>query len=335
VADARRRKVSVAMATYNGERHIRAQLDSLAAQTRPPDELVVCDDGSTDSTLAIVETFAAEGHFRVRVERNPSNLGPTRNFEKAISLAIGDLIFLCDQDDVWFPEKIAIVVAAFDSAHDVQVFTNDVIPTSVDLEPSPLTMAENLASIGKPAENITLGCATALRRDWARRIYPSPGSSTVRPTFDGWANDISGFLGVRRFLVRPLQYYRRHGGNVSSATMHEPRAITLGAMIHESPFAAPIETWSNHVALLAVYREWLDGNRSTLTAFALDKAITAIDRQRDAYLGRIALSRQTFPARLAGIWHLLTTGGYKHFHGWKSALRDLTRSPGASQSASA
>lgn len=327
MADARPLTVSIAMATYNGERHIRAQLDSLAAQARPPDEMVVCDDCSTDSTLALVEAFAADGHFPVRIERNPANLGPTRNFEKAISLAGGDLIFLCDQDDAWFPEKIATVAAAFDAEPDVQVVTNDVIPTGFDLEPGPLTMAQNLAGIGKSGEEITLGCATAIRRSWAQLLYPSPGTGPIRPTFDGWANDISGFLGARRFLDRPLQYYRRHGGNVSAATMHEPGQVTLGAMVRDTPAAAPLAAWHDRAALLAVYREWLDGNRASLSPFDADKAIASIDRQRDAYLGRIALSRQPLPARLGAIWRLWSTGDYRHFNGWKSALRDLTRSP--------
>lgn len=325
MAEARRLTVSVAMATYNGERHIRAQLDSLAAQTRLPDELLVCDDGSTDSIVTIVEAFAAEGHFPVRIERNPANLGPTRNFEKAISLATGDLIFLCDQDDVWLPEKIATAIAAFEAAPDVQVVTNDVIPTGFDLQPGPLTMAQNLAGIGKSADDITLGCATALRRDWARLLYPSPDTGPVRPTFDGWANDITGFLGARRFLDRPLQYYRRHDGNVSAATMHEPARVTLSKMIHDTPPTAPIGAWRDRAALLAVYREWLDDNRVTLAAFDVGKAIAAIDHQRDAYLERIAVSCQPLPARLGGVWRLWSTGGYRHFNGWKSALRDLTR----------
>lgn len=326
MADSLAPSVSVAMATYNGERHIRAQLDSLAAQTRPPDELILCDDGSTDSTLAIVEGFAAEGRFPIRVERNPATLGPTSNFEKAISLARGDLIFLCDQDDVWFPTKIATVVAAFGRAPDVQVVTNDVVPTGLDLEPGPLSMAQNLAGIGRKADEITLGCATALRRDWALRLYPSPAVGPVQPTFDGWANEISGFLGVRLFLDRPLQYYRRHGGNVSSATMHEPRRVTFGTMISETPALAPAEAWRARIALLAVYRNWLDDNRSALGPYEVDEAIAAIDRQRDAYSRRIAIGGQRLPARLADIGRLWWSGGYHHFNGWKSALRDLTRS---------
>jgi len=100
-------RISVAMCTYNGSRFLPEQLASIAAQTRLPEEMVICDDGSTDATAEIVEAFAHTAPFPVRFIRNPQNLGSTKNFEKAIGLCTGDLIALCDQDDVWMPEKLA------------------------------------------------------------------------------------------------------------------------------------------------------------------------------------------------------------------------------------
>ncbi len=102
-------KISVALATYNGAKFIREQLESVNAQTRPPDELVVVDDGSTDSTLEIIAEFAARARFPVSVHRNEHNLGYTTSFLSAASLCSGDWIAFCDQDDVWLPEKLATV----------------------------------------------------------------------------------------------------------------------------------------------------------------------------------------------------------------------------------
>lgn len=99
--------ISIAMCTYNGSRFIQEQLASIATQTRLPDELVICDDGSTDSTPEIVAEFARTFDFPVRFVRNPRNLGSTKNFDQAITLCAGDLIALCDQDDIWKPEKLA------------------------------------------------------------------------------------------------------------------------------------------------------------------------------------------------------------------------------------
>ncbi len=95
-----RLRISIAMCTYNGARFLPEQLASFAAQERLPDELVVCDDGSTDATMEILQDFAATALFEVRVERNPQNLGFVRNFEKTLSLCTGDIVFLSDQDDV-------------------------------------------------------------------------------------------------------------------------------------------------------------------------------------------------------------------------------------------
>src|SRR5882672_9093136 len=100
-------RISVAMCIYNGARFLPRQLESIAAQTRLPDELVVCDDGSSDESRAIVRWFANDAPFTVRLEINERNLGSTRNFGKAIGLCEGDVIALSDQDDVWKPQKLA------------------------------------------------------------------------------------------------------------------------------------------------------------------------------------------------------------------------------------
>ena len=99
-------RISVAMCTYNGERYVREQLQSIAAQTLHPAEMVICDDGSTDRTLALIAEFVPTVDFDVKIVRNKVNLGSTKNFEQAIGLCCGELIALCDQDDVWHPAKL-------------------------------------------------------------------------------------------------------------------------------------------------------------------------------------------------------------------------------------
>src|SRR4051795_4204317 len=101
--------ISVAMATYNGEAHLDEQLDSLAAQTRPPDELVVRDDGSEDGTVGILHAFARRMPFRVEVIAGGPRLGYAQNFVAASRACAGRLIFFADQDDSWRPPKLATV----------------------------------------------------------------------------------------------------------------------------------------------------------------------------------------------------------------------------------
>lgn len=117
--------LSVALCTYNGERYIREQIESILNQTMPVDEIVVCDDGSNDNTLHIIESLREGEHTAIHVYRNEKNLGPARNFQKAINLCQGDIIFLSDQDDVWYQDKVSIIVDFFNKHSSIDtVFTN-------------------------------------------------------------------------------------------------------------------------------------------------------------------------------------------------------------------
>lgn len=117
--------ISVALCTYNGERYIREQLESILNQTMPVDEIVVCDDGSTDDTLDIIKNYKDKTSTDIRIYLNEENLGPARNFQKAINQCIGDIVFLSDQDDVWMPDKVSIITEYFESNPNINVvFTN-------------------------------------------------------------------------------------------------------------------------------------------------------------------------------------------------------------------
>ena len=99
-------KISIALCTYNGGRFLGEQLRSLREQTKSPFEIIVCDDGSTDETPQLVRDFAASVDFPVVFVANEANLGSTRNFDQAIRLCRGEAIALCDQDDLWAPNKL-------------------------------------------------------------------------------------------------------------------------------------------------------------------------------------------------------------------------------------
>src|SRR5579872_6862490 len=100
-------RISVALTTYNGERYLESQLESLVTQQRPPYELIVGDDGSTDRTLEILQRFAARAPFAVQVTKNAERLGWQRNFAAVALRCAGDYVAFCDQDDVWRADKLA------------------------------------------------------------------------------------------------------------------------------------------------------------------------------------------------------------------------------------
>ena len=116
---------SVALCTYNGEKYIREQIESILNQTIPVDEIVVCDDGSTDNTLGIIESYSSSGHPQIRIYRNEKNLGPAHNFQQALNLCQGDIIFLSDQDDIWQASKVAQIVQYFACHPNHQVVFTD------------------------------------------------------------------------------------------------------------------------------------------------------------------------------------------------------------------
>ena len=118
-------KVSIALCTYNGENFLEEQLSSIGQQTRLPDELIISDDDSTDSTVQIAEKFAAIAPFSVKISINTKRLGSTKNFERAISQCSGDIIFLSDQDDYWNPKKINLIVRVLEESNNLGcIFSN-------------------------------------------------------------------------------------------------------------------------------------------------------------------------------------------------------------------
>ena len=120
--------ISVAMCTYNGERYLREQLESIVRQQRLPDQVIICDDASRDGTLAICKAFAATAPFPVHIHTNDTTIGSTGNFARSIALCAGDIIVLSDQDDVWHWNKLHLIEQTFlDSAENGAVFSNGAV----------------------------------------------------------------------------------------------------------------------------------------------------------------------------------------------------------------
>ncbi len=126
--DVIRLTISIAMCTFDGSDYLQEQLVSIAKQTHLPDELVVCDDGSTDSTLQILDEFKKNTSFPVIIHCNKKRLGATKNFEKVITLCKGEIIALCDQDDIWLPQKIKKIAETFKKNPGVgYIFSNALV----------------------------------------------------------------------------------------------------------------------------------------------------------------------------------------------------------------
>ncbi|MDP2258246.1 MAG: glycosyltransferase [Caulobacter sp.] len=205
-------KISIALAAYNGEAFLPAQLASFAAQTRAPDELVVTDDGSTDGTRRVVEDFGRTVPFAVRYQANARNLGFGQNFSRALSLCTGDLVFLSDQDDAWLESKIARMTAVAAEHPDKACFMNDALLADGELRPTGQTKLGQIRASGLGDDTFVMGCCVTVRRSLLDLILPIPAHL---PSHDSWLVQTADVLGLTLRLAEPLQLYRRHGGNVS------------------------------------------------------------------------------------------------------------------------
>jgi glycosyltransferase involved in cell wall biosynthesis len=161
-------RVSIAMCTYNGAVYLPEQLESFARQTLVPHELVVCDDCSSDSTVSIVEDFARAAPFSVRIFRNEVKLGYVRNFEQAVRFCEGELIALSDQDDVWYPHKLAELSRILRSGSAGGVFSDGELMDS-ESQRVPGTLWEKFAFHGGERDRFRsgLGLEVLLRRNVA------------------------------------------------------------------------------------------------------------------------------------------------------------------------
>jgi len=324
-------RVSIALATYNGARFLQEQLDSFVNQTRQPDELVICDDGSIDETLEIAERFAAAAPFKVSVHLNPSNLGYSRNFQAAAARCTGDIVFFSDQDDVWFPAKIERALAELEAHPNIQVVVNDQILTDEALRHRGITKLGNLERLKRTSDGLIEGCCTAYRRPFGELLFPVP---TAEPdlvkelSHDLWINELAIALRVRAVIREPLQFFRRHDSTTTNWLVSAPRPVGIGDLVKTRLGRAPAEAWLRRTEVLQLFEDCLRSRRHAIERKAMgdvEAALNAIELERRSLKARSALVRLPAIRRPGPIRRLWMQGGYAYFHGWKSALRDLVR----------
>jgi glycosyltransferase involved in cell wall biosynthesis len=317
-------KVSVALASYNGARFIDEQLASLAAQTRLPVELVVCDDGSTDDTLAHVERFAAGAPFEVRIVRNPDNLGFSGNFQRALSLVTGEIVFICDQDDIWYPEKIATSLAALEADSSAALVVNDEHLMDGAGKRLDATFLGNVRKLGYPDTYHCAGCCTAIRRDFLDLALPLGAPIN----YDLWISNLSDILGLKRVIDAPLQLYRRHGDNSTETVLAEEQA-SLWRLFRAYGLSDPRREWRIQLEALAGYRRRIEERRTLAERLAgpggVERALARIAAETDRLERRLALLAKPRPVRLPSVLKLWRGGFYRDFAGGKSALKDILR----------
>jgi glycosyltransferase involved in cell wall biosynthesis len=256
--------ISVAMCTYNSVRYVREQLDSFVNQTRPPDELVICDDASTDGTGDIVAAFARTAPFEVRTLIQPRNVGGIANFEAAISLCNREVIFLSDADDVWLPRKIESMAKALHEAPDAAGVLSDAAIVNAELRPlgrSVWERCELTPALRKRMRTgnaftpllrseIVQGCALAFRASHRSFLLPL----ATLWGHDSWIGVLLAAKGELLFVDEQLMLYREHGANLIGAMRPEPPWLRRLAQ----KFGAPREHYWKALQIVHYFLKQMD-----------------------------------------------------------------------------
>lgn len=216
--------IAVVMTTYNGERFLAQQIESLLSQTLKPDTIIICDDRSSDNTIEILEQFKKSHGIRYFV--NEERLGVVGNFKKAVALASSaDYIALCDQDDIWLPEKLE------KSILELSLIDDGITPAMIYSDLIVIDQQNNILNPSLTNEmgtdkyqhclttllfgNFTLGCTILMNRQMSKLFADIP----INPVFnhDAWITLIAFSFGKVSCLPEAGILYRKHENNVTFA----------------------------------------------------------------------------------------------------------------------
>lgn len=327
----RRMRLSVAMCTYNGADFLPAQLASIAAQTRQPDELIICDDASTDGTRALLESFARTASIPVSLYFSDQNTGSVKNFERAIGLCTGDVIALSDQDDVWRKDKLELIEQAFQRNAATGLVFSDAELVDEELNPLGRTVwqavgfdahKQKLIRTGRSLDVLitgwtVTGATMAFRSAYVKLALPVP--TNIAMIHDGWIALTIAAVADVTFIEQPLIKYRQHERQQIGVPKPANAPPERRLQAFETALRRRYSANDLHQILL-VLEERLQAQQNTFDAqralaFAADYSLHLDVR---ANLPRKRLSRVPRILR-----ELLTWRYHEYANGFKSAAKDL------------
>lgn len=314
--------ISIAMATYNGARYVREQLESFARQSHPPFELVVCDDGSTDDTVSIVKGFARHARFKVSVHHNDVNLGFADNFLKCASLCTGNWISFSDQDDVWLENKLTRVAETIEmSGKQLALVCHSALLANDGLQLTgrriPDYRTRKTARRGRqhgficiPGFTITFRAALLEGIDSTCRPRDYLDRRDVALSHDKWIPLLANLIGETIYLPDNLAIYRRHNLALSGAYDAQSAAdrIDKALRVSQDHYKFQVEVAAD--CARSLYQLAADSSDQSRRSALLDGA------RRYERLSHVCALRQriycssTRYERLKSIGRLAGAGGY-------------------------
>jgi glycosyltransferase involved in cell wall biosynthesis len=231
-------RTSVAMCTYNGEKYIKEQLESILNQSLSIDEIIICDDGSNDKTLAIIEKVQLQYPNRIALYKNEINLGSTKNFENTIAICSGDFIFLSDQDDVWKTNKVKKIIQYFlnnpsteavfsngDLINDKnEKINNNTLWDSVFFMENQLEKPINLFKLISSKRNMVTGATLCIKKEIKELILPFP--EIKKYYHDEWIAIIIASRKKLDYISDELISYRIHSKQQIGGKSNIQKGIT-------------------------------------------------------------------------------------------------------------
>lgn len=317
----------VAVCIYNGARYLQAQLDSIGFQTERPRQVVIVDDGSNDDSYELAQRWAAHAGIPTQVLRNDTNVGVVRNFEKASAMLRQDIVFFADQDDVWYPRKLAAMLDAFEASPALGLVHSDA--DLIDRDDAPLgrrlfdallvtsqekrAVADGHAYTVYARRNLVTGAACAVRA----RVLDSARPFSPSWLHDEWIAFVASLLGPVRLLDEPLMAYRLHEAN----TVGLP--LTDLAWRIQSIAAAFVQPQRTRQAVRC--RRLRELRERAVALDAIPSALATLDEAVAHALHRSTLSPQPL-ARLSAVRGEWASDRYRAWSAGRwSALRDLLR----------
>lgn len=225
-------KISVAMATYNGEKYIKEQLESILKQTFVPDEIIICDDNSNDNTIGIIDNTLKKEDIKYSVIKHERNEGVVKTFKEALKASTGDYVFLCDQDDYWYTDKVERFIDVFKRSKEINVILSDANITDEKLVKQRKTLWETLKFYPQNKDynslneyikkemfkrNIFTGMCMCVRKSWLDNL-PDYSNFMLHDEFMGWNALIDSSIYL---LQKSTAAYRQHNNNAVGAGKHK------------------------------------------------------------------------------------------------------------------
>jgi glycosyltransferase involved in cell wall biosynthesis len=321
------------MCTFNGASYLEEQLNSFTLQSRPPDELVVCDDGSQDSTLEILDTFSKQAPFPVRVYRNPARIGYVRNFEQAIRRCDGELIALSDQDDIWYPNKLSLLCAALERDDVVGgAFSNgNLIDSHSRLvrgnlwrnfkfnakEQERFQSADALGVLLR--RNVVTGMTLAFRSDLREKLLPIPASWE----HDSWIAVLLVLSSRLKMLPDRLVQYRIHPQQKIGVPLSSVRK--LETIVSRGPSFFWSQARLRNEDLYSRYAKRFEDLGKYLSAAGLGKPEALLEIQARTRYSYDALASLSLPRQKRGKEILRRIDEYRRYSlgGTRAMVRDL------------